>query len=57
MSEEEEAKRAKAVEEANSKSLFEDNPAQTAYVVPRFVTNPLISPPTALQETRTPSHL
>lgn len=41
LSEEEEAKRAKAVEEANSKSLFEDSTAQAdnaqaAYVVPQF---------------------
>lgn len=37
LSEEEEAKRAKAVEEANSKSLFEDGTAQAAYVVPQFM--------------------
>lgn len=57
LSEEEEAKRAKAVEDANSKSLFEDGPTQTAYVVPQSETNPLIPPPTALQRTRTLSHL
>lgn len=42
MSEEEEAKRAKAVEESNSKSLFEDGSAQAAYVVPQFMNLPPI---------------
>ncbi len=37
LSEEEEAKRANAVEEANSKSLFEDGTAQAVYVVPQFM--------------------
>ena len=50
LSEEEEANRAKAVEDANSKSLFEDGPAQTAYVVHRnFATNSLMPPPIAPQ--------
>jgi len=44
LSEEEEAKRAEAVEQANSKSLFEDNPAQTVYVVPRICDQPSYVP-------------